>query len=110
MPSKNLGRREVLVVLGAGLGAALAGCSNSPTSPDGTATGGAASGGTSSAACAVIPSETEGPYPDVTGMISNPAFFRRDVTEGKPGVPLTLTLTLLVTVRPLWSLMVACKV
>jgi protocatechuate 3,4-dioxygenase beta subunit len=26
-------------------------------------------------------------------MISNPAFFRRDVTEGKPGLPLTLTLT-----------------
>ncbi len=38
-------------------------------------------------------SETAGPYPDITGMINNPAFFRRDVTEGKPGLPLTLTLT-----------------
>ena len=27
-------------------------------------------------------------------MISNPAFFRRDITEGKPGLPLTLRLTL----------------
>jgi protocatechuate 3,4-dioxygenase beta subunit len=26
-------------------------------------------------------------------MINNSAFFRRDITEGKPGIPLTLTLT-----------------
>jgi protocatechuate 3,4-dioxygenase beta subunit len=26
-------------------------------------------------------------------MINNAAFFRRDITEGKPGTPLTLTLT-----------------
>jgi len=27
-------------------------------------------------------------------MINNPAFFRRDITEGKSGLPLTLTLTI----------------
>ena len=30
----------------------------------------------------------------MTGMISNPAFFRRDITEGRAGLPLTLRLTL----------------
>ena len=48
---------------------------------------------TSSSTCAVTPSETEGPYPDKTGMINNSAYHRRDVTEGKPGLPLTLVLT-----------------
>ncbi len=28
------------------------------------------------------------------GMLNNPTFNRRDVTEGKPGTPLTLTLTI----------------
>ena len=37
---------------------------------------------------------TEGPYPDIMGMLNNPAFNRRDVTEGKPGTPLTLALTI----------------
>ncbi|PYR63184.1 MAG: intradiol ring-cleavage dioxygenase [Acidobacteria bacterium] len=58
----------------------------------GTTTSG---GGTSSTgSCAVTPSETEGPYPDKTGMINNSAFFRRDITEGTSGLPLTLTLTI----------------
>ena len=87
---KQLGRREVLAALGAGVGAALVGCSTSPTSPNTTSS----SSSSSSGACAVIPSETEGPYPDMTGMISNPAFFRRDITEGRAGLPLTLRLTL----------------
>src|SRR5262249_10134332 len=43
--------------------------------------------------CAVSPTETRGPYPDTVGMIGNEAFYRRDITEGKSGVPLTLTLT-----------------
>jgi protocatechuate 3,4-dioxygenase beta subunit len=90
---KTLNRRQVLAAIGAGFGAAIAGCSNSSTAPTATSNT-SASGGTSSAACAVIPAETEGPYPDMTGMISNPAFFRRDITEGKAGLPLTLTLTL----------------
>ena len=51
-------------------------------------------GATTSTSCAVTPSETEGPYPDKTGMINNSAFFRRDITEGRSGLPLTLTLTI----------------
>ena len=43
------------------------------------------------------PSETAGPYPDRLGMLGNSAFFRRDVTEGRPGTPLALTLTILNT-------------
>jgi protocatechuate 3,4-dioxygenase beta subunit len=96
MSLKKSTRREVLAALSAGVGAVLAGCGSTPTSPSsttpGTSTGG---GGTSSTtSCAVTPSETEGPYPDKTGMINNAAFFRRDITEGKSGLPLTLTLTI----------------
>jgi protocatechuate 3,4-dioxygenase beta subunit len=90
--SKTLGRRELLAVFGAGVGAAFAGCTSSPSSPSTTST--STSSGSSSSACTVVPSETEGPYPDQAGMISNPAFFRRDITEGKPGLALTLRLTL----------------
>ena len=93
---KNVYRREVLAALGAGVGAVLAACGGTSTSPSATTTttGGTTTGGTSStASCAVTPSETEGPYPDKTGMINNSAFFRRDITEGKSGLPLTVTLT-----------------
>jgi len=95
---KTFHRREMLAVLGAGLGGALASCGGSTTSPSGTAsTGATSSGGTSSTTCVVSPSETEGPYPDKLGMINNPAFFRRDITEGRTGLPLTLTLTIVNT-------------
>jgi protocatechuate 3,4-dioxygenase beta subunit len=89
--SKRLHRRELLATLGAGLGAALTACASSPTSPTTTNTG--TPGGTGSS-CAITPSETQGPYPDKTGMLNNQAFFRRDVTEGRPGLPVTLTLTI----------------
>lgn len=95
---KRLTRRDVLTALTAVGGAAIAGAcgaSAAPTGPstDTTSTGTASNGGSASDACAVIPSETEGPYPDRTGMINNPAFYRQDVTEGRPGTPLTLALT-----------------
>jgi len=94
MSLKKSTRREVLAVLGAGVGAVLAGCGASPTTPTSTTTTTTTGGGTpSTASCAVTPSETEGPYPDKTGMLNNAAFFRRDITEGKSGLPLTLTLT-----------------
>ena len=85
--SKVLHRRELLAVLSAGFGAALAGCgSSSPASPStSTTTTTPTTGGTTSTSCAVTPSETEGPYPDKTGMINNSAFFRRDITEGRSG-------------------------
>lgn len=55
-----------------------------------TASGGAESG---NATCQVTPEETAGPYPDKLGMLQDSKYFRSDVTEGKAGVPLTLTLT-----------------
>ena len=92
---KHISRRQILGALSAVGAAALAeACgSASPTSPSTTTTTTTTGGGTSSGACAVINSETEGPYPDRTGMINNPAFYRQDITEGKPGTPLTLALT-----------------
>ena len=48
--------------------------------------------GTSSTTCAASPSETAGPYP--YDLSSNSAIFRTDITEGKTGIPLSLTLTI----------------
>ena len=96
--SKQLHRREVLAALGASVGAAAAAaCGSSPTAATTTTTTTTTPPGTSNAACAVIPSETRGPYPDTAGMINNQAFYRRDITEGKSGLPLTLTLTVVNT-------------
>jgi protocatechuate 3,4-dioxygenase beta subunit len=89
-------RRDLLGALTVFGGAAIAaacGSGTSPTTPTSGSTAGATSTGTTGGACAVIPSETEGPYPDRTGMISNPVFYRQDITEEKPGTPLTLALT-----------------
>ena len=91
---KKLHRREVLAALGAGVGAAAAAaCGSSSTSPTAASAFTTTTTPSVSAACTVVPTETRGPYPDTTGMINNPSFFRRDITEGRPGVPLTLTLT-----------------
>ena len=87
--SKRLHRRELLATLGAGLGAALTACASSPTTPTATTTT-----GTGSSGCVITPSETEGPFPDKTGMLNTPAFFRRDVREDRSGLPVTLTLTI----------------
>ena len=71
-----------------------AGCASSPASPtttsstSGTTTTTGATSTTSR--CVVAAEETAGPYPDRTGMISNQAFFRQDITEGKGGPTLTL--------------------
>ena len=43
--------------------------------------------------CALIPSETDGPYP-LYSILSNTAIQRRDITESKTGVPLRLILRL----------------
>lgn len=45
----------------------------------------------SPASCTLIPSETDGPYP-LYSALSNSALRRSNITEGKTGVPLTLTL------------------
>jgi protocatechuate 3,4-dioxygenase beta subunit len=62
-----------------------------------SSTGGAApaAGGSSgNATCQVTPEETAGPYPDKIGMLGDSKYFRSDITEGRTGVPLTLTLTI----------------
>jgi hypothetical protein len=43
---------------------------------------------TTDAACAVTPSETVGPYPSLTDL------FRSDIREGKNGLPVNLTITI----------------
>jgi protocatechuate 3,4-dioxygenase beta subunit len=86
---KEVSRREALGALGAVGAAVVAGCSSSPTasemptstSPTPTPTP-AATGG-----CAVSPTETIGPYPSLRDLV------RSDITEGKAGLPVTLTIT-----------------
>ncbi len=41
--------------------------------------------------CVLIPQETAGPYP--FNLSGNAAMFRQNITEGKPGTPMSLTLT-----------------
>jgi protocatechuate 3,4-dioxygenase beta subunit len=96
---RTFSRRRALGVLGSAGAAFVAACSSSPTSPSSsssqsTATTTTSGGTTSAAGCVVTPSETEGPYPDRTGMFGNPAYYRRDITEGKAGVPLSVTMTI----------------
>jgi protocatechuate 3,4-dioxygenase beta subunit len=94
---KTILRRDVLALLGAAAGAALAaGCGGDPATPTGPSTTTAGSttptaGGTSNTACAVTPSETVGPYPSVTDL------FRSDIREDRAGTPLTLTITVVNT-------------
>jgi protocatechuate 3,4-dioxygenase beta subunit len=90
---REVTRRDMLGAFTAAVGAALIGCGASPTSPSASSGTGTATGGATSGACAVTPSETEGPYPDRTGMINGTTYYRQDVTEGKAGLPLTLALT-----------------
>jgi protocatechuate 3,4-dioxygenase beta subunit len=63
--------------------------SSSSSSSDGTSTG---TGGTTSTGCSATPTETAGPYP--YDLSKNSAIFRTDITEGKTGLPLSLTLTI----------------
>ena len=85
---KSLTRREALGMLGA-TGAALSmiRCGETPTSPSTVEAAAATTTTGTSAACAVSPSETVGPYPSLTDM------FRSDIREGRNGAPLTLAIT-----------------
>ncbi|HZE83659.1 MAG TPA: intradiol ring-cleavage dioxygenase, partial [Puia sp.] len=72
----------------AGVIAGLDACSKSSGSSSSTTSGGSDSTGS----CSAAPTETSGPYP--YDLSSNSAIFRTDITEGKTGIPLTLTLTI----------------
>ena len=96
-----LSRRSALRLLGgAGLAVIAACVTDGVTSTTaGTASSTSATAGNTATttfggvgACVLIPEETEGPYPlDLSG---DEQFYRTDITEGPPGVPLTLTLSL----------------
>src|SRR5262245_5874820 len=89
---KRVSRREALGMLGVAGAAASLGCGGSSDVTGVSSTGGTTTttgGSGTSAACAVTPNETIGPYPSLTN------FVRSDIREGKGGVPLTLTITVL---------------
>jgi len=72
--------------------AAAAGPSTSAGTGSTTAGAGATTTFGGAGTCVLIPEETEGPYPlDLSGDEES---FRSEITEGRPGVPLTLTLSL----------------
>jgi protocatechuate 3,4-dioxygenase beta subunit len=77
----RLSRRSTLVRAG-GLAAAALGASS-------ISSGAAESGGQSALACVLSPEMTEGPYYIAGEKV------RRNITEGQPGAPLTLRLTVL---------------
>jgi protocatechuate 3,4-dioxygenase beta subunit len=59
---------------------------------DSSTTTGSTTSSTGTTGCVTTPSETAGPYP--YDLSSNSAIFRTDITEGKTGIPLSLTLTI----------------
>jgi protocatechuate 3,4-dioxygenase beta subunit len=102
-------RRSVLGGLGGfTLAACSGGGSGSSASSTGatTGTGGAATGTTTGSSesekvtsttpgtCVLIPEETQGPYPLFTDIASAAMYQREDITEGKAGAPLKLTLNI----------------
>lgn len=105
--ARLVSRRRAIGMVGGTIGAlALFGCSGSDDSSDGEAlasgattataaptTGTVSPSASEAVACVLIPEETEGPYPlDLSG---SEQYVRQDITEGRAGVPLTLTLRLL---------------
>jgi protocatechuate 3,4-dioxygenase beta subunit len=93
--ARKFDRREALVAMGAmGLAAFAAACARRSPSPAATASSAAgasaapaASSAAGSAACVLMPELTEGPYYIDVDLV------RRNITEGRPGVPLQLDLT-----------------
>jgi protocatechuate 3,4-dioxygenase beta subunit len=95
---RRITRRNVLEALGLVGAAMVAACTSSPTSASSTSNATTTTTTTATSpitsSCVVAAEETAGPYPDRIGMISNQAFLRQDITEGKSGLPLTLALTI----------------
>lgn len=86
----SLTRRRFAVGLLGGVAGVLAGCRGSAdASPGGSTAGGGRTGSGTGTACTLYPQQMEGPfYLDL-------ALLRRDITEGRPGAPLTLSLQVL---------------
>jgi protocatechuate 3,4-dioxygenase beta subunit len=83
---RQLSRREALGILGAAGAALTVACGDSPVSPTAVANAAETTTGGAAAACAVTPNETAGPYPSLGD------FVRSDIREGRPGLPLTLSI------------------
>ena len=84
---RRIGRREALALIGATSAALAAACAGDlPTSPTAATEAATTGGGGTSAACAVTPNETIGPYPSLTDLV------RSDIREGKSGTLLALTI------------------
>ena len=78
-----LGRREAFGALAATAGVAWAAACGGSSSTTATEIPSTTTGtGAATAGCSVAAEETAGPYPDRLGMLSKPAFFRRDIREG----------------------------
>ena len=108
---RRVGRRGAIALLGTAGAAALVGAASltdpavgaprRPTRTTTTTSGGPSSTTTGATAtttsgaagnCTIIPQETAGPYPlDLSGTDT---FYRSNITEGHPGVPLQLVLSL----------------
>ena len=102
LTNRTRSRRRLLETLGLAGSALIAGCSSSPASASSTTaatTATTAGSFTTTSSCVATPEETAGPYADRTGMINQPAFFRQDITEGRSGLPVTLTLTVVNAAR-----------
>lgn len=86
---RSIDRRPALRLLGVvGLATVAVACSDGGSSDDGAAatTSGTSSGTATDTACVLTPEMTEGPY-----FVDGDAV-RSDITEGRPGTPLTLKL------------------
>ena len=97
MERKEFLKRGFSSLLGIAAVAPLAGaCSSTTVDPvttsttGGTATSTGSSNGSSSSNCSVTPSETEGPFP--TKVPAN--FVRKDITDGRTGVAMTMNITI----------------
>jgi len=108
LAARAFSRRTLLGGIGGLSGLALVGCSGggsggttstaSTTGTTGTTTSTSttttSTTTTTPGSCVLIPQETVGPYPLFNDIASASAYQRADVTEGKTGVPLNLTLNI----------------
>ena len=88
-----MGRREAFGALAATAGLVWTAACGESSSTTATEVPSTTSARALTGSCAVAAEETAGPYPDRLGMLSNKAFFRRDIREGRSGALLNLTLT-----------------
>jgi protocatechuate 3,4-dioxygenase beta subunit len=80
-------RREILIGLGTAGAVLSVGCGGGDAATDSSPTDPMTGSSNTSGACVVAPQETEGPYPSLVDLV------RSDIRAGRPGVPLSLVIT-----------------